>query len=382
MATRRLLLLTERYPPDVGGVASSAARITRGFCRLGVAVDVLLWRRSRPPGDLHVAPEGLLRVIQMGMYRQWDRTLSMTELVLTTLHEQAPYAAVWGHYLMPGGFMAVWLGETWGIPATVSARGNDIDRGMFPPYDFARLLWTLTRSPHITAVSQDLSRRIARLSGRQDVQVFGNGVDTDCFTPQGPIPDRGQLGIPDGSLVLGFCGELREKKGETYLLEAFAQVQATRPAVLLIIGAVRESIDATLYQFRDRYPQARLIVTGHLPDPAEVAAHIRLCDLVVLPSLWEGMPNALLESMACGRCCLASAVGGIPEVVRHGENAWLIGRSQLQHLGTAILEFAALPTTVRQYVSQQARQTMVQDYSLVREGERLRNLWETWYPVC
>ncbi|NJK35738.1 MAG: glycosyltransferase family 4 protein [Oscillatoriales cyanobacterium SM2_2_1] len=382
MATKRLLILTERFPPDVGGVASSAERIARGICRLGVAVDVLHWARSLPPGEVEITEEGDLRVVQMGMYRQWDLTLPMTEHWLSAVHGAHPYGAVWGHYLVPAGFMAVWLGETWGIPATVSARGNDVDRGMFPPHDFARLQWTLARSPQITAVSQDLGRKIERLSGRRDVLVLGNAVDTERFTPVGPTLTRAELGISEEALVLGFIGELREKKGEAYLLEAFAQVQRVRPAVLVIIGEVRESIDATLYHFRDRHPQAQLVVTGHLTDPEQVAAHIRLCDLVVLPSLWEGMPNALLEAMACGRCCLASDVGGIPELLRHGENGWLIGRSQLAQLGTAILEFANLPATLKQRVAERARQKMVQEYSLDQEGDRLKALCQAWYPVC
>ena len=62
----------------------------------------------------------------------------------------------------------------------------------------------------------------------------------------------------------------------------------------------------------------RVIVTGHLDLPEQVAEHLSLCDVYLQPSLWEGMPNALMEAMASGCGCIGSDAGGIPEVIEHG----------------------------------------------------------------
>jgi hypothetical protein len=59
------------------------------------------------------------------------------------LHQQKPYHAVCGHYL--AGFLAIWFAQIKGIKSIVSARGNDVDRGIFPPGDFAQTQWTLER---------------------------------------------------------------------------------------------------------------------------------------------------------------------------------------------------------------------------------------------
>jgi len=102
--------------------------------------------------------------------------------------------------------------------------------------------------------------------------------------------------------VLGFAGELREKKGQDFLLKALTKVRENRSACLLVIGEVRTTQEAAIQLYAGQYPEdyKRLIVTGHLDEPEKVALHLQLCDIFLQPSVWEGMPNALLEAMACG----------------------------------------------------------------------------------
>jgi hypothetical protein len=64
-----------------------------------------------------------------------------------------------GSLPIPGRFLAVWFAQIKGIKSIVSARGNDVDRGIFPPGDFARTQWTLERADLITAVSKDWLKR-------------------------------------------------------------------------------------------------------------------------------------------------------------------------------------------------------------------------------
>src|SRR5919199_2945835 len=73
----RLLFITDRFPPDIGGLASSADRITKVFCQLGVEVDILTWSRSLQPGEVSL-PEPSLQAPQLyrvGRYRHWDMTM-------------------------------------------------------------------------------------------------------------------------------------------------------------------------------------------------------------------------------------------------------------------------------------------------------------------
>lgn len=381
---KRLLFISERFPPDVGGVSRSANRLTESLTQLGLSVEVLTWSRYLQSGEVVrqavETPTGGLTVHRLGLYRQWDMTLPHTLNVLDWLHESQPFEAVWGHYLFPAAFVAVWFAQLKGLPSLVSARGNDIDRAMFPPGDFARLQWTLTQATQITAVSQDMAHKVQCLSQRSDVQVLHNVVNTDVFHANWPIEELAQLrqdlGIAPEERVLGFSGELREKKGQRFLLQALARVQQEHPACLLIIGEVRPSAQAPIQSFAAEHPQAadRIIITGHLLDPEAVARHLSLCDVYLQPSLWEGLPNALLEAMACDRCCIASDAGGIPEVLESGKTGFLLPRSQLHHLGEAVLECLSLPLVERQQIGKAACDRTRTHFSLTQEQAQLKML--------
>lgn len=310
MTIQRLLLIAERFAPDIGGVARSAGRIASAIARLEVSVDVLAWTKTISPGELvsersQQTPESnSVTVHRLGLFGSLDFSLQHSMNVLEWLHERHRFDAVWGHYLFPAGFMATLFAELVRIPSTVSVRGNDVDRLMFPPGDFARLLWTLQRSSARTAVSHDLAKKIDVLLGRDvETLVIGNAVDLNTFAPRPADAElRKRLGIRDDEAVLGFCGELRQKKGLPHLLRALRTVRANRPACLLVIGDVRVRERTFLSEFSADCPDdaARIIITGQVHEPSEVARRLVLCDLLLLPSLWDGLPNALLEAQAAG----------------------------------------------------------------------------------
>ncbi|GAB4374111.1 MAG: glycosyltransferase family 4 protein [Elainellaceae cyanobacterium] len=385
MHLKRLLFITERFPPDLGGLARSAGRLVSTLNQLNVAVDIVTWSRYLQAGEItREQGEGGAIVHRIGLYRQWDMTLPHTLNVLDWLHQSHAYDAVWGHYLFPAGFVATWFAQLNGLASLISARGNDIDVALFPPGDFARLQWTIAHATLITAVSQDMARKVQILSQRDDVIVLKNVVNTHQFSPALDQKNqksassmlRSSLGIAENEIILGFSGELREKKGQQFLLNALTTVRSRHPACLLIIGEVRPSTQAILQNFAIAYPDdaQRVIITGHLAEPAAVANHLWLCDLYLQPSLWEGMPNALLEAMACGCCCIASDAGGIPEVIEHGKTGFLLPRAQLHRLGEAIMELLDLPVSERQAIGRAAQQYIQAEHSLGQEKQQLEEI--------
>ncbi len=376
----RLLFLTDHLPPEIGGLARSSDRIVQALTHLGLTIDVFTWTRSLAAGEVKSEPGyGAGRIYRLGRYRHWDTTLMHSLNVLDWLQETSGYAALWGHYLFPAGFVATWFGRLRQLPTTVSARGNDLEREMFPPGDFARLQWTLTNADVVTAVSHEMAHRIRCLVNREAL-VLANTVDTTIFQPpqEVDLPQilalRRSLGIADEELVMGFSGELRQKKGQAFLLQALTTVRQQIPACLLIIGEVRPTPDAPLQVYSHQHPEdgQRVKVTGHWSEPALVAQHLQLCQVYLQPSLWEGMPNALLEAMACGLGCIASDAGGIPEILSHGETGFILPRSRLHHLGEAVLEWQALEPGVQQQIGQRARQYILQHHSLKQESAQLQ----------
>lgn len=387
-----LLLLSERFSPDLGGVARSATRTAAALRRLGIDVHVLAWTRTLQPGELQtslpddVADSGITRH-RLGLFSNWDMSMQHSLNVLEWLHEVHAFDGVWGHYVYPAGFMAVMFAETAGLPSTVSARGNDIDRLMFPPGDFSRLTWTLERATLVSAVSGDLLRKIDLLLGRASGGVVvKNVVDAETFRPAPDVLSsdalRERLGLPPEDAILGFCGELRHKKGLPFVLQALAEVQAVRPSRLLVIGDVRPREQSTISSFLLDHPQLadRITVTGHQDEPAEVAACLQLCDVVLQPSVWDGLPNAVLEAMACERIVIASDAGGIPEAVTHGETGFVIPKSQLHRLGEGICEVLEMPAEERQAIGRRARQSILSHFHAGVEADRLSLILQRLWP--
>jgi glycosyltransferase involved in cell wall biosynthesis len=393
-----LLMIVERFPPDIGGVARSSFRTAVALTHLGWDVHVLAWTKSLSPGVLESShPEqhppfqgasdprsyadmNRLTLHRLGLFSNMDLSMQHTSNVLEWLHNSTAYAATWGHYVYPAGYMAVVFAETAGIPSTVSARGNDIDRLMFPPGDFARLMWTLQRATTVSCVSKELAGKIEMLLGKRiDPVVVSNVVDPETFLPEGSgtqLALRETLGIGRDEHVLGFCGELRHKKGLPFILAALRESQRVGPTCLLVIGAVRPREQAQLATFAVEFPEIakRIVVTGHLERQSDVARHFQLCDVVLQPSLWDGLPNAVLEAMACGRIVVASDAGGIPEAIVHGKTGFLIPKALLNNLGKAVQDVLCMPSVQRSRIETAARDHVLKHFNRQQEALQLSRL--------
>jgi L-malate glycosyltransferase len=321
--------------------------------------------------------EGNPAAYRIGRFREWDNTMPHTLNLLDWLASMAPYDLIWGHYVSLAGFLAVWFGRLNGVPSVVSIRGNDLDRDVFPPGDFARLQWTLAHASSIAAVTRELARKAQALSGRDDVVDLPNVVDSARFAPdpEAGTAVRARLGVSIAEAILGFSGELREKKGLVHLLEALATVRRVRPARLLLIGDVRPSEMPRLAQWTGPGSlEESIVITGQLPTPEAVNAHLQACDVYLQPSLWDGMPNALLEAMAAGCGAIASDAGGIPEIITAGVDGIIVPRWQLHRLGEAVLEWLDADPADRDRIRRAARARMLAGFSPERERQALQSL--------
>ena len=166
--------------------------------------------------------------------------------------------------------------------------------------------------------------------------------------------------------VIGFAGELREKKGLRPLLSAYAQVTRKDPATLLIVGDVRAGEDMQTFQeFKLSNPQAQLVVTGFV-SPNDLPSYYALMDIFVQPSLRDGLPNALLEAMACEKPVLATPVGGIVDAVLDCRNGRVVSTNNVDELAGAMDELLA-DEGVRNQLGRAGRQTILDKFTLQSE---------------
>ena len=219
-----------------------------------------------------------------------------------------------GSFAYPDGFAAARLAAARRVPWSLKVHGNDINvmaraadrRGR----QLRRLLAT---APDIVAVSRALKSTLTEI-GVPDkrVRVVYNGINHDRFHPTDRRAARAALGLaPDGQHVL-FVGNLKPSKGCVRLLDALADQFAAHPGLELhFIGS-----GPAAAELEARGPGQGLAVRLHgSVDHAKLALWYNAASVVALPSDAEGVPNVLLEAMACGTPVVATRVGGIAEVV-------------------------------------------------------------------
>ena len=287
-----------------GGVARSSARLARALTARGHDVVVstldedLFGGEERECDGVHA-----IGVATSDQLAPWSRQIAR-------LAENAD--VVLGFYASWGGAAAVLAGAQCQTPAVVALRGNDVDRD---PYHAATLPFVelaVSRAAAVTAVSSQMARTARTLFGR-DVTFVSNSVDRAQFRadPSGARELRAQLEL-DNRPVLGIFGELKQKRGLDRLVPLADMLDDFQ---LLIVGRVRP-------QVRSHVPaQARVL--GPIASTQELCAAYTLCDAVLQPSHHDGMPNVVLEAMACGRAVLASPVGGMLDLIEHDVNGWL-----------------------------------------------------------
>lgn len=154
-----------------------------------------------------------------------------------------------------------------------------------------------------------------RSLGHRRVEVWPVPVRTDVFHPADRARARRALGVDPDEPVVFSAGRLHPVKQPAVLSDACAALDAT----LVLAGEGRER--PALEQQRSDGRRLRLL--GHC-RPEEIARWYAACDVVALASTQEGQPVAVLEALACGRGVVATAVGGVPEVIRDGDSGWLV----------------------------------------------------------
>ena len=248
------------------------------------------------------------------------------------------------------------------------------------------------RADRFVAVSprfEGLYRDAGMPEGR--LRVIPNGVDLDRFRPADDTERarlRRELGLPlDGPLVL-FVGFFSREKRPDLLFDAWTDTFAASPrSSLVIVGASRSDyyeIDSALAE-RVRAGAAHLGCADRLrlvEHTASIEQYYRAADVFVLPSLREGLPNALLEAMACGLASIVSRLPGVTDSVVTGDvDGVLADPGSRESLASALGRLLG-DAELRRRLGCAARQTIEARFSLPSIASRYLNLYEELSPCA
>ena len=271
------------------------------------------------------------------------------------------------------GRLAAWRA---GVPVVICSEHNSYHEKEL------RLLRRLTnrllfsRTDVYVGVSEAIRSDLVRYDRlpHKRTRVIRNGVDLARFDPSAPHEDvRAGLSIPKDALLLVSIGRLAENKGYEYLLEGFGAIRSAlndRDIRLVIVGdgSYREILERMI---NERGLGDFVILTGQRTDVPDLLA---ASDVFVMPSIEEGLPNAMLEAMSMGLPVVATNVGGIPEALRDPEHGRIVGPRDPAALTRAIVEVAADPARAKS-MGDAARAHVIEHFGI----EATTGRWQSLY---
>ncbi|HND49813.1 MAG TPA: glycosyltransferase family 4 protein [Anaerolineales bacterium] len=368
----KIALLSEKYTPDLGGLAISTGRLGEMLAAAGHDIRLFAPTSNLSPTIKQTQRSGGVYVTRFGVHKRVDDTLVDWFELIVEEHKREPFDLIHAYFLPMAGLVGTYAGKYLSIPSVVSIRGNDIERAAFEPSKFSHVMYAIQNASAVTTNASTLAKKAKAFFDRE-VHIIPNGIDTERFKPMEKNSVLAEaLGLVDEKkkderkFVIGFAGELREKKGLATLISGYAQAAKTMPVSLLIVGEVREGEDKKYFEeFKSNNPQLSITVTGHVPHK-DLPAYYSLMDVFVHPSLRDGMPNAVLEAMACGVPVIATPVGGVLDVLNDGVNGFLVDVNDAPQLAEKIAK-TLKPLKELESVRRSARETVLHHCTLEKE---------------
>ncbi len=250
---------------------------------------------------------------------RWSYGLTLlisTLRVLPKLIGKQRPTVIYSPWAYPDGFVAVILGKLLHIPVVIKVLGTDIN---VLPLIFGvkcQIAWTLKHAAGVVAVSQDLANKVISLGSLpENTHVIYDGVNHDRFKPINQQYCRDQCGLKQNLRIILYVGNLLNTKGCLDLVESFSLVKQQIPDVILLYVGKGDDCAKNISKLATQRGINEAVHILGTKTHDEIAIWMNASNIVVLPSYNEGVPNVLLEAMACGVPVVATNVGGIPEVV-------------------------------------------------------------------
>lgn len=239
----------------------------------------------------------------------------MARAILPTFRKIAAaghnFQAIDAYYFYPDGVAATLIGKWLRKPVVINGLGSDVN--VFPKFPLPRkwIIWAAERASAVTTVSEALKSELLQLGvAEKKVQVNRHGVDHTLFCPEFR-KDGGPAESNRYDRTLLCVGNLLEAKGQHLIIDSLRQL----PNMNLILVGQGEDEAMLRRQVESLRLDDRVRFSGHV-EQHKLPSYYNRADAFVLPSRREGIPNVILESMACGTPVIATRVGGIPEVMQ------------------------------------------------------------------
>ena len=365
----KILALTSSYPRFEGDpTAPFIESITRKVAEHGCRTDLVLpenaqWSRPASENGIHY------HVCRYSPRRSWtpwgySEALEGGVKIRRPLYAMAPVVAasmltrsngvakagcidvVHAHWVVPNGPIAALTAARHHLPLVISLHGSDISVAQRSAWMGRAARWTFGRASAVTAPSEDLIDRARSLGATGDLEVIPYGGDPDAFRVEPSVAARvrERLGVSSSDVLVLAIGRFVHWKGFGDLVDAVRLARSSGSPVRLVLvgdGDLRDDLHA---QVRSAHLEEHVSFVG-MAARGDVPEYLGAADIIAVPSVHydgyvDGLPNVALEAMAAARPVIATRVGGLPQVIRDGENGLLVDERDPVALARAIATLA------------------------------------------
>lgn len=374
-------MLIYKFLPEIGGAEVQCLKLSRELRKQGVDVKVLTLtsKRDLPKKELIDS----VPVTRLPYFRPLE--LSLLWYLLYLLKNRKKYDILHTHILGPMSVPPMLIASIFRKPYIVKIANsgfrfdykiceenmkwplrNLIRRSFFKAYKIISIC---------NAVKSDI---ITTGFPEQKIESVPNGVEYDYFFPatqELQQQRRTELKLPSNAKIILRVGSLHSKKGLDLLLDAWKKISCKYPdAFLLSVGGTHIPDSLT-----EKITPLKESVRFDLNSPNGVRSYYQAADIFVLPSLTEGLSNALLEAQACGLGCIASKVGGNMDIIEHGVNGLLINPGDRDELIAAISLLLESPKYCTQL--RHGAKNIAKTFNLTHVASRYKNLYSQLLSV-
>lgn len=329
---KHILILTHEYPPLGGGGANACLFLAREFAKDGNKVTVITAGFSQLPEEEITSDGVILKRIKCTRKSEASSSFSemLSYLILARkaaekLIKQNKYDICLVFFGIPSGPLALYLKKKYKLPYIIRLGGGDIpgtQKRFGAVYKIIspvlRIVWK--EASGIVANSEGLRKRAQNFESRYPLYIAENGVDSDFFRPAENKRAADYINIL-------FVSRLIERKGLQFVIPKLKAIQKdvsekTSKNIHLTIagdGPYRETLENLVNEHECR----SLVSFLGQKSKDEIRAVYQSADLFILPSLWEGMPNVVLEAMASGLPIIMTPCEGSSELV--SDNGYISG---------------------------------------------------------
>lgn len=365
----KIALLIDVLENIRGGAERQAYELVRGLNKELFEVDLYVLHGTTIPDEIkphcHIA-QGLnikriydLKGIASGLRFAKELRKNKTDLLMT-YHFASD---IWGAY--------------WGKKTNAQIISSRRDEGFWKKW-FHVLAYRLTNRyvDKVCVVSEAVQSKmiLEKRIPPEKVLLLHNGVDLNRFkTKIEPLQLKRGLELSAEATIIGCVGNLAPIKGHKFLIEATKKILISFPNThFIFVGEDKFETKGTLEQEIQRHNlSSNIHLLGKRTDIPQL---LQIMDICVLPSLSEGLSNALLEYMAIGKPIVATRVGGNPELIQHKVNGLLVEPSNAKDLAEKVI-YLLRNTGEGTRLGKKAKEDVEANFSIKRMIERYENLF-------